>query len=81
MSVTNWSNKSVEFSEKSPEFQEMSCDAHDGNAKAQFGLGKWYDVRGRDEEAIRWYKTAADQGHEGAAEALAEIIERRIDIS
>lgn len=73
MSVTNWENKPVDFVVDSPEFQEMYAEAHNGNMVAQYGLGKWYDSRGQKEEAAYWYRQAEAQGHEGAAEALAEI--------
>lgn len=73
MSITNWENKNVDFDEDSHEFREMSYEAHNGNPQAQHGLGMWNQVRGRDEEARRWYKRAADQGHEGAEEALKDM--------
>lgn len=73
MSVTNWERKNIDFDEISPEFQEMYAEAHNGDVVAQNGLAKWYDVRGQVEEAEHWYKRAADQGHDGAAECLGEL--------
>ena len=50
--------------------------AEQGNVKAQYQLGLMYDegqgVPKDHKTAMKWYKLAADQGHEGAQHTLTE---------
>ena len=55
--------------------------AEHGYADAQYKLGEWYrkpehndDVRGNIEEAVKWFKKAAEQGHKEAADGLEYLI-------
>lgn len=47
--------------------RELTPLAEQGNALAQFGLGKMYGngkgVAQNDAEAVKWYRKAAEQGH------------------
>lgn len=52
-----------------------------GYADAQYKLGEWYrkqehnnDVRGNIEEAAKWFKKAAEQGHKKATDGLEYLI-------
>jgi len=49
------------------------------NIEAQYIIGKWYDEAGNEPEAIRFYKMAAEKGHQSAKERL-EIITEPPDI-
>lgn len=55
--------------------------AQKGNAGAQSNLGYMYKVglgvKKDYEEALKWYKKAAEQGDEDAKESIAEIIEEQ----
>jgi hypothetical protein len=45
--------------------------ADQGHVTSQFNLGNWYSNQGRDlKTAAEYYRQAAEQGHERAAEAL-----------
>ena len=50
---------------------------YQGDAEAQFQLGECYengDVVDQDlQQAAKWYRMAAGQGHEPACEALARL--------
>ena len=50
--------------------------AEQGNVEAQYQLGLMYDegqgVLKDHKTAMKWYKLAADQGHEGARHTLTE---------
>lgn len=55
--------------------------AEHGYVDAQYKLGEWYrkpehndDVRGNIEEAAKWFKKAAEQGHKEAADGLEYLI-------
>jgi TPR repeat protein len=54
----------------SVEFTPLLERARQGNAEAQFEIGKRYEngsgVSTNAEEAVKWYKLAAEQGHTGA---------------
>ena len=45
-------------------------EAQEGNAKAQMKTALRYDQEGQYEAAAAWYRKAAEQGHNGAIEAL-----------
>ncbi|MBQ3454399.1 MAG: SEL1-like repeat protein, partial [Thermoguttaceae bacterium] len=48
-----------------------------GNAEAQFHLGMHYihgdGVKRSTDEAVRWFRKAAAQGHDGADEELRRL--------
>ena len=44
--------------------------AEAGNAQAQFGLGALYHEEKNDNEAMKWYRSAADQGYPRAQHHL-----------
>ena len=75
MSMTDWENRSLsEIAEGSASFNEMLYEACNGNLRAQYALGMWYETYKREpDNAKTWYKKAAGQGHEGACEALKEL--------
>lgn len=62
-------------------FEEWLPLAREGHSNAQFALAWLYleGLAGREDEdaAIMWLTRAAEQGHEGAAEELDKIRERR----
>lgn len=73
MSITGWESKNLDdIAESSAEFAEMEHDAHNGNAQAQYALGMWYEIHGTREKAEKWYRKAADQGHEAAHQHMHE---------
>ena len=47
--------------------------AEKGNVDAQFLLGLLYYLEENNAEAVKWYRKAADQGHQEAKEALREF--------
>jgi TPR repeat protein len=62
----------------------ITLSAEHGYANAQYKLGEWYrkpehndGVRGNIEEAAKWFKKAAEQGHTEAADALEHLASRR----
>lgn len=58
----------------SKEFEIMNTAAKNGCPSAQHSMGIWYEAIAKDfEEAEKWYKRAADQGHEGAQEAYNSL--------
>lgn len=44
-----------------------------GSFKAAYNLGAWYEVSGQTELAVRYYRMAAEEGYEKAAERLREL--------
>lgn len=73
MSITDWESKSLsDIPESSAEFAEMQREAHNGAASAQYALGMWYETHGNREEAEKWYRRAASQGHETANQHMHE---------
>lgn len=44
-----------------------------GSFKAAYNLGAWYEVSGQKELAVKYYRMAAEQGYEPAANRLREI--------
>ena len=66
-----------EIKEGSPEYEAMKSAAENGNMFAQHAMGLWNEtVTLNKDEAKKWYKKAADQGHEGAQKAY-EIIKQK----
>ena len=63
-----------------PDFKETLQVAEQGNAKAQFSLGKmYYEGRGVHQdyaEAARWYLKAAEQGYADAQYNLGLMYEK-----
>ena len=58
----------------------MKSAAENGNMFAQHAMGLWNEtVALNKDEAKKWYKKAADQGHAGAEKALKELIRRETD--
>jgi TPR repeat protein len=62
----------------------LTRSAEHGYVDAQYKLGEWYrkpehndGVRGNIEEAAKWFKKAAEQGHIEAAGALDYLVSRR----
>ena len=57
----------VVWADNVPDFKETLQVAEQGNAKAQFSLGKMYyegqGVRQDYAEAVQWYRKAAEQGY------------------
>ena len=58
----------------------LTLSAEHGCADAQYKLGEWYrkpehndGVRGNIEEAAKWFRKAAEQGHKEAADALESL--------
>ena len=67
-----------EIKEGSPEYEAMKSAAENGNMSAQHAMGLWNEtVASNNDEAKKWYKKAADQGHEGAQEAYEILIKRK----
>ena len=63
-----------DIKEGSQEYEIMKKAAENGDDSAQHSMGMWYqDVMGNLEEAKKWYKRAADQGHEGSKDACKEL--------
>ena len=60
------------------ELEKLKKQAEQGNAEAQFQLGRYYDnldeKSGQEDsaKAVKWYRKAAEQGHAEAQCALAE---------
>lgn len=56
------------------QLQQQLTEAHNGNALAQFEVGRAYDSgcegRRNSTEAARWYRKAAGAGHAQAADQL-----------
>ena len=59
----------------------LTLSAEHGCADAQYKLGEWYrkpehndGARGNIEEAAKWFRKAAEQGHKEAAEALEYLV-------
>ena len=66
-----------EIKEDSPEYEAMKSAAENGNMFAQHAMGLWNETVALNKgEAEKWYKKAADQGHEGANKSLKELIQR-----
>jgi len=62
--------------------RELKPLAEQGNANAQYYLGRTYefgtnqiggDRSGNDETAVKWYRLAAEQGHAGAKSSLGNM--------
>ena len=57
----------VVLADNVPDFKETFQAAEQGDAEAQFNLGKMYDkgqgVRQDDVQAVQWYRRAAEQGY------------------
>ena len=67
-----------EIKEDSPEYEAMKSAAENGNKFAQHAMGLWNETVALDnDEAKKWYKKAADQGHEGAKQAFSELVDIR----
>ncbi len=65
-------------------FKLYQRDARNGNAEAQFRLGRLYYAYGENESSffetgLKWLKKAADQGHENATYALCKHEGKRDD--
>lgn len=72
--VKSKNNPLDEIKEGSPEYEAMESAAKNGDMFAQHAMGLWNEtVALNEDEAKKWYKKAADQGHEGAESALREI--------
>ena len=58
-------------------YDELRPLATQGNAKAQFIMGRMYangtPVRKSDTEAVRWYRLSAEQGYSAAQDSLASM--------
>lgn len=59
----------------------LTLSAEHGCVDAQYKLGEWYrkpehndGVRGNIEEAAKWFRKAAAQGHKEAADALKYLV-------
>ena len=68
----------IERCSASPE--QLMPEAEAGNAQAQYQLGQIYEKglvmeEKAPEQAVQWYRMAAEQGHEGAQQALRRIEE------
>lgn len=66
----------IERCSSSPE--QLIPKAEAGNAQAQYQLGQIYEKglvmeEKSPEQAVQWYRMAAEQGHEGAQQALRRI--------
>jgi uncharacterized protein len=63
--------------DKTIPFADIFIVAEQGDAEAQFNLGRMYyngeGVSQDDAEAVKWYRKAADQGHTEAQFNLVEI--------
>ena len=59
--------------------RELKPLAKQGDADAQYYLGKMYDkgqgVPQNDKTAVKWFKLAAEQGHDGAQNNLGAMYE------
>ena len=55
--------------------KQLEFRAGEGNAKAQFSLGKRYRHSGNDRVAVRWYRKAAEQGNVAAQYNLGWMYE------
>lgn len=63
----------------SQEYQIMKEAAENGDQSAQHDMGLWHEtVEHNKTEALKWYKRAANQGHEGAKEAYNDLINKAI---
>ena len=52
----------------------MESEAKKGNMSAQHNMGLWNETVVEDyDEALQWYRRAADSGHEGAQNAMEEL--------
>lgn len=66
-----------EVKKGSPEYEAMEKAAKQGYRSAQYDLGMWNEMVAQDyETALDWYKRAADQEYEGAAEAYDELFQK-----
>ncbi|HEV7668865.1 MAG TPA: tetratricopeptide repeat protein [Thermoanaerobaculia bacterium] len=52
------------------EIQKLRADAESGDARAQYVLGKMLEKDDHKEEAVRWYRKAAEQGLRNAQTSL-----------
>jgi TPR repeat protein len=57
-----------------PDLAQIKLAAEKGDAKAQFDLGKTYRNRGDSENAEKWFRLAAGQGHAEAEFAYGECL-------
>ena len=61
------------------DIEALKAKADQGDAEAQYDLARCYDngagVPEDEAEAVNWYRKAAAQGHEEAAEALKRLSE------
>ena len=56
------------------EHPELGGVVGTGSFKAAYNLGAWYEVSGQKDQAVRYYRMAADQGYEPASGRLREIL-------
>lgn len=58
-------------------YSKMQREAHNGNPIAQHNLGMWNEtVAHKYDEALSWYKKAADQEYQPAKEAYEELSQK-----
>jgi TPR repeat protein len=57
---------------KEAEFEELKRSAQQGDVEASYQVGEHYRSINNLDEEIKWFKMAADKGHEGAKKNLAE---------
>jgi TPR repeat protein len=48
--------------------------AVEGHAQAQYSLGTVYEKLGKRDDALKWYRTAAENGHTKAGQRLKELL-------
>lgn len=66
-----------DIKKSSREFEIMKKAAENGDKTAQHNMGIWHEQVANDfETAKKWYKRAADQGHEGAEKAYNDILNK-----
>lgn len=75
MTATCYSYAKGVEEDKNEAFKYYLKSAEQGNAKAQFAVGHFYEfgcgnVKKDHNKAIKWYTLAAAQGHAGALKAI-----------
>ena len=64
-------------------FEDVKKAAEKGDAISQYNLGVYYytgnGVEQDEEQATNWFEKAAEQGHEGAANALKELADKFLE--
>ena len=83
--VTTWENIKMQnipldkIREDSEEYKIMKKAAENGDPSSQHSMGMWQEtVACNDDEAKKWYKKAAIQGHEGAKNAFDNLVKKEL---